>query len=118
MFVRQTVVIYREHYFGNDVSCKWKPWVYCDRVKIAADVEKLKTTLKNRSIKDKGKRTKVTEFIAKRKCRQEFVPPVGELINKAHVGSQSMVTSHVQTLPTKMFTFPQEFLTAIIVIVD
>ena len=92
--------------FGNDVSCKWKPWVYCDRVKIAADVEKLKTTLKNRSIKDKGKRTKVTEFIAKRKSRQEFVPLVGELINEAHVGSHSVVTSHVQTRPTKMFTFP------------
>lgn len=71
--------------YGNDASCKWQPWSYQDRTKIATAVEKLKTSLKSKSVSDKTKRTKVTEFIAKRKSRQEFVPLIGELIDKAHV---------------------------------
>ena len=34
---------------------------------------------------EKQKRAKVTEFIARQKSRQEYIPLVGKLIDKAHV---------------------------------
>ena len=48
-------------------------------------VEKFKVILEKKTVSDKTKRSKVTEFIAKKKSHQEFTPLVGKLIDKAHV---------------------------------
>ena len=71
--------------FGYDVACKWRPWSFDVRVKVSREVDKFKASLNAKPISDKRKRSKVTEFIAKSKSRQEFVPLVGPLIDKAHV---------------------------------
>ena len=71
--------------FGNSASCKWKPWAYNQRVNVATDVEALKSSLNTKHISDKAKRSKITDFIAKKNSRQEYIPIVGEYVNKAHV---------------------------------
>ncbi|XP_028404832.1 uncharacterized protein LOC114527403 [Dendronephthya gigantea] len=71
--------------FGKGPSCTWKAWSYQDRIKTAAAVEKFKDSLKKKTVSDKTKRSKVTDFIAKRKSRQEYAPLIGKLIDKAHV---------------------------------
>ena len=68
--------------FGNDQSCKWKPWSYGHRVEVAKEVKDFKASLANKNLSEKLKRSKVTEFIARKKSRQALV---GKLIDKAHV---------------------------------
>lgn len=63
----------------------WKPWKYEDRIKIANEVDKFKKSLSQKQLKEKQFRSKVTEFIARKKSRQEFVPLIGKLIDLAHV---------------------------------
>ena len=70
---------------GFDGTFKWEPWSFDHRVKVASNVEKFKASLGTKPISDKCKRSKVTEFIAKSKSRQEFVPLIGKLIDRAHV---------------------------------
>ena len=71
--------------FGHDNSCKWKPWPYSKRVSIAQEVEKFKMSLNNKMLANKTKRSKITEFIAQKESRQEFLPLIGKYIDKAHV---------------------------------
>ena len=71
--------------FGSDPQCKWKPWVFEERLKVVEKVESLKASLNGKPTSAKQKRSKVTEFIARQKSRQEFKPLVGKLIEKAHV---------------------------------
>ena len=71
--------------FGSDASCKWRPWSFQQRVKVAESVEKFKISLQGKPGSAKAKRSKVTEFIARQKSRQEFTPLVGKLIDNAHV---------------------------------
>ena len=71
--------------FGRDSSDTWKPWDYSERVRVAAAVKKFKKKIEKKSISANTKRSNVTSFIAKQKSRQEFVPLVAELIDKAHV---------------------------------
>ena len=71
--------------FGSGPQCKWKPWVFEERIKNAERVESFKAALNGKPMSEKQKRTKVTEYIAGQKSRQEFSPLVGKLIDKAHV---------------------------------
>lgn len=71
--------------FGYDTTCKWKPWSFERRIRVANSVEKFKKALESKKIEKKTKRSKVTEFISCQKSRQEFPPLIGEFINNAHV---------------------------------
>ena len=68
-----------------DPKSKWKPWVFEERLKVAKKVESFKSSLQKKFLPEKTKRTKLTEFIAQNKSRQEFSPLLGKLIDKAHV---------------------------------
>jgi hypothetical protein len=48
-------------------------------------VEKFKEKVEKKNIKESTKRSNITSFIATQKSRQEFVPLVAELIDRAHV---------------------------------
>ena len=71
--------------FGSGPLCKWKPWDYGTRNKVVQAVNSFKASLDAKPLPLKQKRSKVTEFIARQKSRQEFLPLVGKLIDKAHV---------------------------------
>jgi hypothetical protein len=71
--------------FGHNTSDTWKPWKFCDRMKVVKEVEKFKKKIATKNVSAKTKRSNVTTFIAKQKSRQEFVPLVSELIDRAHV---------------------------------
>ena len=71
--------------FGHKSSDTWKPWKHSDRIKVAKAVERYKETVNHKNVSEKTKRSNVTAFIAKQKSRQEFIPLVGEMIDKAHV---------------------------------
>ena len=51
------------------------------------EVQKLKAKLSKQSLSYSTKRSKVTYFIAQKKSREEFEPPLGNIIDKAHVES-------------------------------
>lgn len=71
--------------FGKEKGCTWKPWKYSKRLEVAAAFEKLKEKVSAQNISEATKRSKVTKFIAEKKSRQEFVPLVGKLIDRAHI---------------------------------
>ena len=71
--------------FGAGNNNTWQPWEYKSRLKVVKEVEQFKLSLAGKPMSDKLRRSKVTEFIAHKKSRQEFTPLVGELINEAHV---------------------------------
>ena len=71
--------------FGRTASDTWKPWKYSQRVKVAKAVEKFKQTVNRKNVSEKTKRSNITSFIAKQSSRQEFIPLVGEMIDRAHV---------------------------------
>ena len=71
--------------FGRGIENTWKPWMYSDRLKVVNEVEKLKAKLSKQPLSDTTKRSKVTSFIAQKRSRQEFEPPLGNIIDKAHV---------------------------------
>jgi hypothetical protein len=54
-------------------------------VKVAEKVEKLKKSLEKQNLTVATKRSKVTSFIESQKSRQEFVPLLGDVIDRAHV---------------------------------
>jgi hypothetical protein len=54
-------------------------------MKVVKEVEKFKKKIATKNVSAKTKRSNVTTFIAKQKSRQEFVPLVSELIDRAHV---------------------------------
>lgn len=64
---------------------KWQPWPYSSRLKVAKEVAKVKETVEKQKINAKGKRQKVTDFIASQKRRQEFVPLIGSFVDRVHV---------------------------------
>ncbi|XP_048587782.1 uncharacterized protein LOC116608628 isoform X2 [Nematostella vectensis] len=71
--------------FGVSAECKWQPWQYADRLKVVKSVEKLKKDLSQKKLASSTKRAKVTSHIANLGSRQEFVPLVEDLIDRAHV---------------------------------
>jgi hypothetical protein len=71
--------------FGKEKSNTWRPWKYSKRLSVAKAVDLLMKKVDKQSIKPCTKRNKITSFIAQKSNRQEFVPLVGKLIDKAHV---------------------------------
>lgn len=71
--------------FGPSNSNKWKPWKYSTREEVAKNVEIFKTTVSKQNIANATKRNKVTSHISKQHSRQEFVPRVGKLIDRANI---------------------------------
>lgn len=71
--------------FGEDDVDKWKPWRYNERLQVVKEVEKLKKSQEKSRLAASTKRNRVTKLISSLKSRQEFVPLLGELIDRAHV---------------------------------
>ncbi|XP_031567133.1 uncharacterized protein LOC116302077 [Actinia tenebrosa] len=69
----------RNSRIGTDPKTStWQPWTYKGRLDVANKVTKEKSKLTASELKG---RTKVTQFIAKSKSRQEFVPPLGKYVD-------------------------------------
>lgn len=71
--------------FGVGRGHTWEPWKYEQRVAVVQKVDNYKETLAKQKCPQKQMRPKITDFIAKQKSRQEFVPLVGKIVEKAHV---------------------------------
>ena len=71
--------------FGVATTNKWQPWEYKERERVVELVSQFKQAISSKPISEKTKRSKVTDFIAKKKIRQEFMPLLGEAIERAHV---------------------------------
>lgn len=71
--------------FGTGNNNTWQPWEYKARLKVVKEVEQFKLSLAGKTMLEKVRRSKITEFIACKKSRQEFTPLVGKLINRTHV---------------------------------
>ena len=67
--------------FGTTPDCNWRPWLYQQRLNFAKQVAKFKNKLPSTLAKS-TQRTKVTQFIANKKSRQEFEPLIGEQCDK------------------------------------
>ena len=83
--------------FGTTLDCNWKPWPYKKRLDIAKQVAKFKSKLPSTLAKS-TQRTKVTQFIANKKSRQEFEPLIGELCDKELVEPLHLKNNGVQHL--------------------
>ena len=68
--------------FGIEERNTWQPWQYSERLSVANDVEKLKANLAKQKLNDSTKRSRITTFISSKGSRQEFVPPLGALVDK------------------------------------
>ena len=67
---------------GTGDDCTWKPWTYESRLENAAKVESFKQTLTKYA--PSTQRTKVLNYMSKDlKTRQEFVPIIERLVDKA-----------------------------------
>ena len=71
--------------FGPEPGHKWQPWEYKQRVNVVGKVESFKKKIERKTLSCKVKQTKVTEFIASQKSRQEFLPLLDKYIYQAHV---------------------------------
>ena len=71
--------------FGVGRGHTWEPWKYEQRVAVVQKVDKYKETLAKQKCPQKQMRSKITDFIAKQKSRQEFVSLVGKNVEKTHV---------------------------------
>lgn len=71
--------------FGGKASNTWHSWEYCARLSVVKKVDALKETLSRQKLAEHTKRSKVTALIAKLKSRQEFVPPLGPIIDRIHI---------------------------------
>ena len=72
--------------FGGNTTDSWKAWDYGSRVAVAKSVNIFKKKVEsNKKIKENTKHSKITTFIPEKQSRQEFVPLVGSLIDRAHV---------------------------------
>lgn len=80
----------------------FKPWNYQHRVKVTQKVEAFKSKLTPKQL---SARTKVTEFIASQKSRQEFEPILGPFVNKALAEPLHLANNNWQFLFTELFTF-------------
>lgn len=71
--------------FGPGPTHTWQPWRYNQRVAMAKEVEKLKLKLEKQKGSKVSKRKKVTSLISDKKSRQEFVPLLGQFVDRAHI---------------------------------
>ena len=87
--------------FGETPNCKWRPWQYSQRLAIAQQVADFKRKIPNH-LAAKTKRSKVTQFIAGKKSRQEFKPFIGKLCDKEVVEPLHLKNNGVQYLHTML----------------
>lgn len=99
--------------FGPELSNTWQPWAYRNRLEVASKVEKLKKSLEKKNLTVVTKRSKVTSYIASIKSRQEFVPLLGDVIDRAHVeplhlknNACALAHRHLLHLALKISHFP------------
>ena len=71
--------------FGNEGKNTWHPWDYNTRLKVAKEVETLKKKISKQKLAETTKRNKITTFISSQNSRQEFIPPLGPVIERIHV---------------------------------
>ncbi|CAB3978205.1 Hypothetical predicted protein [Paramuricea clavata] len=71
--------------FGKEKDKKWHPWNYLERVQVAKSVETFKQTVAKQNIAESTKRSKVTNFIAGKRSRQEFKPLLGPMVDRIHI---------------------------------
>ena len=83
-------------------SDDFQPWDYKNRLKIANSVAKFKSKLTQKQL---AARTKVTEFIANQKLRQEFEPILGPLIDKGFAESLHLANNNWQFLFLELFEY-------------
>lgn len=67
--------------FGNQEENDWKPWKYSARVNISKKVEAEKKKMSKKKLAESTKRSNITNFISSCNSRQEFVPPIRELVD-------------------------------------
>ena len=65
----------------------WHPWAYDERISVAKQVSAFKTkqSQSKKKLAPATLRTQVTTFIASKKSRQELPPPIGKLVDRAHI---------------------------------
>lgn len=68
---------------GTGPEDTWRPWTYEERVNVAKKVEKLTNDLKTSPLAESTKHAKVLKLIRSEKSRQQAVPVLGKLIDKA-----------------------------------
>ena len=92
--VQLTELKERGQSLGNNPQNKWKPWAYNFRVEVAKKVENFKKTQRRpmNKTQENTLRSKVCNYIAGLKSRQEFEPILGPIIQNAkcdslHVGN-------------------------------
>jgi hypothetical protein len=71
--------------FGKKKDQKWHLWNYSERVQVAKSVETFKQTVAKQNIAESTKRSKVTNFIASKRSRQEFKPLLGPMVDRIHI---------------------------------
>lgn len=74
-------------------------WSYEKRLKDAELVRKFKKTVDKKKVTETTKRNNVTQYIASLKSRQEFVPLLGKLVDRAHVDPL-----HIKIMPVHLRT--------------
>ena len=83
--------------FGTTPACKWKPWPYQQRLNMAKQVSRFKDKIPLTLAKS-TQRSRVTQFIANKKSRQEFDPLIGNLCDKEVVEPLHLKNNGVQHL--------------------
>ncbi|CAB4042923.1 Hypothetical predicted protein, partial [Paramuricea clavata] len=88
--------------FGPAATNAWKPWDYKQQLSIANKVRVFKTKLTKKPVTEQTARSKVTAFIAGCKSRQEFDPPIGRLIDRAHADPLHVKNNACQLIHKQM----------------
>ena len=83
--------------FGRAPDCKWKPWPYQQRLNMAKQVSKFKEKIPPTLAKS-IQRSRVTQFIANKKSRQEFEPLIGNFCDKEVIEPLHLKNNGVQHL--------------------
>ena len=69
---------------GPAETCTWKPWLYQDRLEVAAKVTAKKVELEKTALAESTKRSKVLKYIQSLNSRQEYVPVLKEFVDKIY----------------------------------
>lgn len=69
---------------GPAETCTWKPWLYQDRLEVAAKVTAKKEELEKTALAESTKRSKILNYIQSLNSRQEYVPMLKELVDKMY----------------------------------
>ena len=94
--------------FGTTPDCNWKPWPYQQRLNMAKQVSRFKDKIPPNLAKS-TQRSKVTQFIANKKSRQEFEPLIGNLCDKEVVEPLHLKNNGVQHLHSKLLDLAISF---------